>query len=237
MAVLLDQFIETLSQSGLMAAGEVQTLLDGLRAHEKPETGEELAKLLVRRGKLTKFQAQCVYQGKTKGLVFDEYNVVHMRSPGKPYHPKGSGNGYVIRFGDKRVYVAGDTENIPEMAGLGKIDVAFLPMNLPYTVRARCARRRQARFVATRTRRGDRLCPQQRYSFCLHLRCRPTLIEQMTRPPRAQGVKYTSNRQSTVACGTDPGGTMHRPGATWSMQAGKRPTPPGIGRWRYSRLK
>jgi L-ascorbate metabolism protein UlaG (beta-lactamase superfamily) len=51
-----------------------------------------------------------------------------------PYHPKGVGNGYVITFGDKRVYVAGDTENIPEMKTLGRIDVAFLPMNLPYTM-------------------------------------------------------------------------------------------------------
>jgi L-ascorbate metabolism protein UlaG (beta-lactamase superfamily) len=62
------------------------------------------------------------------------YNVVHMRSPGQPFHPKGVGNGYVITFGDKRVYVAGDTENIPEMAKLTNIDVAFLPMNLPYTM-------------------------------------------------------------------------------------------------------
>ena len=62
------------------------------------------------------------------------YNLVHMRSEGKPYHPKGEGNGYVITFGDKRVYVAGDTENIPEMKKLEKIDVAFLPMNLPYTM-------------------------------------------------------------------------------------------------------
>jgi L-ascorbate metabolism protein UlaG (beta-lactamase superfamily) len=62
------------------------------------------------------------------------YNVVHMRSPGMPYHPKGDGNGYVITFGDKRVYVAGDTENIPEMAELKDIDIAFLPMNLPYTM-------------------------------------------------------------------------------------------------------
>ncbi len=53
---------------------------------------------------------------------------------GKPFHPKGDGNGYVITFADKRVYVAGDTENIPEMAGLQKIDVAFLPMNLPFTM-------------------------------------------------------------------------------------------------------
>jgi L-ascorbate metabolism protein UlaG (beta-lactamase superfamily) len=50
------------------------------------------------------------------------------------WHAKGIGNGYVFTFGEKRVYVAGDTENIPEMGNLGKIDIAFLPMNLPYTM-------------------------------------------------------------------------------------------------------
>lgn len=62
------------------------------------------------------------------------YNIVHKRPNGQPYHPKGRGNGYVLTFGNKRVYVAGDTENIPEMKNLGKIDIAFLPMNLPYTM-------------------------------------------------------------------------------------------------------
>jgi L-ascorbate metabolism protein UlaG (beta-lactamase superfamily) len=62
------------------------------------------------------------------------YNLVHMRSEGVPYHPKGIGNGYVITFHDKRVYIAGDTENIPEMKALKNIDCAFLPMNLPYTM-------------------------------------------------------------------------------------------------------
>jgi L-ascorbate metabolism protein UlaG (beta-lactamase superfamily) len=62
------------------------------------------------------------------------YNLVHKRDSGEPFHPKGVGNGYVITFGDKRVYVAGDTENVPEMKGLANIDVAFLPMNLPYTM-------------------------------------------------------------------------------------------------------
>lgn len=62
------------------------------------------------------------------------YNIVHMRSDGHPFHPKGVGNGYVITFGDKRVYVAGDTENIPEIKTLKNIDIAFLPMNLPYTM-------------------------------------------------------------------------------------------------------
>ncbi|MFC1821648.1 MBL fold metallo-hydrolase [Thermodesulfobacteriota bacterium] len=62
------------------------------------------------------------------------YNIVQMRSKGVPYHPKGVGNGYVITLGDKRVYVAGDTENTPEMKILKDIDIAFLPMNLPYTM-------------------------------------------------------------------------------------------------------
>jgi L-ascorbate metabolism protein UlaG (beta-lactamase superfamily) len=62
------------------------------------------------------------------------YNVVNLRENGSPYHPKGVGNGYVLTFGDTRVYVAGDTENTPEMLNLEDIDVAFLPMNLPYTM-------------------------------------------------------------------------------------------------------
>jgi L-ascorbate metabolism protein UlaG (beta-lactamase superfamily) len=62
------------------------------------------------------------------------YNIVHKRGGGQPFHPRGQGNGYVITFGDKRVYVAGDTENTPEMKALKNIDVAFLPMNLPYTM-------------------------------------------------------------------------------------------------------
>lgn len=62
------------------------------------------------------------------------YNLVHMRSPGVPFHARGDGNGYVIGFGGTRVLVAGDTENIPELKALRGIDVAFLPMNLPYTM-------------------------------------------------------------------------------------------------------
>jgi L-ascorbate metabolism protein UlaG (beta-lactamase superfamily) len=62
------------------------------------------------------------------------YNLVHKRKSGEFYHPKGVGNGYVVNFGDERVYIAGDTENTPEMKSLKNIDVAFLPMNLPYTM-------------------------------------------------------------------------------------------------------
>lgn len=62
------------------------------------------------------------------------YNREHMRSPGVPFHPKGEGNGYVLHFGSTRIYVAGDTELVPEMAALKGVDVAFLPVNLPYTM-------------------------------------------------------------------------------------------------------
>ncbi len=62
------------------------------------------------------------------------YNIVHKRPQGIPYHPQGEGNGYILTFADKRVYVAGDTENTPEMKALKNIDIAFLPMNLPYTM-------------------------------------------------------------------------------------------------------
>jgi len=62
------------------------------------------------------------------------YNILHKRDSGEPFHPKGTGNGYVADFGGKRVYVAGDTENTPEMKALRDIGVAFLPMNLPYTM-------------------------------------------------------------------------------------------------------
>jgi L-ascorbate metabolism protein UlaG (beta-lactamase superfamily) len=62
------------------------------------------------------------------------YNRAHTRPDGQPFHPQGVGNGYVITFGDKRVYIAGDTEDIPEMKTIQDIDCAFLPMNLPYTM-------------------------------------------------------------------------------------------------------
>lgn len=64
------------------------------------------------------------------------YNLLHKRDNGQPFHPRGVGNGYILTFGDTRVYVAGDTENTPEMKALTHIECAFLPMNLPYTMTA-----------------------------------------------------------------------------------------------------
>ena len=59
------------------------------------------------------------------------YNLTPAR---KKYHPKGQGNGYVLTIGGKRIYLSGDTEGTPEMLALKDIDVAFLCMNLPYTM-------------------------------------------------------------------------------------------------------
>ncbi len=77
-------------------------------------------------------------------LSFDElgceaipaYNIKHTRSNGNPYHPKGMGVGYVLTFGDFKVLIGGDTEDIPEYTKIARynIDVAFLPMNVPYTM-------------------------------------------------------------------------------------------------------
>jgi len=79
------------------------------------------------------------------------YNVIHKRDNGEPFHPSGRDNGYVITFGDKRVYIAGDTEDIEEMKTLAPVDIAFIPANLPYTMTpemaAAAARKVRARIL------------------------------------------------------------------------------------------
>ncbi len=62
------------------------------------------------------------------------YNEKRGPSAGQFFHVKGRGNGYILTYGGLRVYIAGDTEGIPEMRALKNIDVAFIPMNLPYTM-------------------------------------------------------------------------------------------------------
>jgi L-ascorbate metabolism protein UlaG (beta-lactamase superfamily) len=62
------------------------------------------------------------------------YNLKRGPAPGKLFHDKGRGNGYVLTYGGKRFYFSGDTEGVPEMRALKNIDVAFVCMNLPYTM-------------------------------------------------------------------------------------------------------
>lgn len=84
--------------------------------------------------------AQPISNGETKTWndwtieAIPMYNLKRGPSPGVLYHPKGRGNGYVLTYGGKRFYFSGDTENIPEMRALKDIYVAFVCMNLPYTM-------------------------------------------------------------------------------------------------------
>jgi len=72
--------------------------------------------------------------GNLKLHAIPAYNLVHMRDNGQPFHEKGKCNSYVVEGGGMRIFIGGDTENTPEMKALGDIDIAFLPMNLPYTM-------------------------------------------------------------------------------------------------------
>jgi len=69
-----------------------------------------------------------------KVKTVEAYNVKRFRSPGKPFHPKGFGVGYLITAEGKTVYHAGDTDFIPEMKQLGYVDVALIPSGGTYTM-------------------------------------------------------------------------------------------------------
>jgi L-ascorbate metabolism protein UlaG (beta-lactamase superfamily) len=62
------------------------------------------------------------------------YNVSRQRSPGTPFHPQGTGVGYVVTIDNRTVYHSGDTEPVPEMEGIGPVDVALLPVDAQYTM-------------------------------------------------------------------------------------------------------
>ncbi len=84
--------------------------------------------------------AKAIANGETKTWqdwtieAIPAYNLKRGPSPGKLFHDKGRGNGYVLTYGGKRFYFSGDTEGVPEMRALKNIDVAFVCMNLPYTM-------------------------------------------------------------------------------------------------------
>lgn len=93
------------------------------------------------------------------------YNVTRGPAAGQFFHDKGRGNGYILTLGGKRIYFAGDTECTPEMKALTNIDVAFLPMNLPYTMTpeeaAGCAKEFKPKVVYPYHYRGQGATPEQ----------------------------------------------------------------------------
>jgi len=105
----------------------------------RPDTRVVLPKVVA--GKLSARAAPSVISNGDKLVIapfeieaVPMYNEKRGPDAGKLFHDKGRGNGYVIGIGGRRIYVSGDTECIPEMKALKKIDVAFVCMNLPYTM-------------------------------------------------------------------------------------------------------
>lgn len=109
---------------------------DAIRVVSKPGTEILAAPAVVQ----TVTTAKAIANGETKSWqgwtieAVPAYNLKRGPAPGKLYHDKGRGNGYVLSFGGKRFYFSGDTEGVPEMRALQNIDVAFVCMNLPYTM-------------------------------------------------------------------------------------------------------
>ena len=101
--------------------GENTTLILNQTSRDKIGRGE-----VIRNG-----ETRGLCEGKIKLEAVPAYNT----TPGREnFHPKGNGNGYVLTIDGLRIYIAGDTEDVPEMADLKDIDVAFLPVNQPYTM-------------------------------------------------------------------------------------------------------
>jgi len=71
-----------------------------------------------------------------KALKIDAIPAHNMTEGREKFHPKGRDNGYVLTLANFRIYISGDTEDVPEMRALEGIDLAFVCMNLPYTMTA-----------------------------------------------------------------------------------------------------
>ena len=100
------------------------------------------------RGKFSN-QVKTLYNGNTydnNGFKIEAIPMYNLREEALKFHHKGRGNGYVIEKDGKRVYISGDTEDIPEMRALQNIDVAFVCMNLPYTMTVESAASAVAEF-------------------------------------------------------------------------------------------
>ena len=108
----------------------VPAIIDKLK---KPSTVILAPKAVV----ATVASATVISNGETRTLgdfkveALPMYNTTPER---QQYHPKGRGNGYLLTYGGKRIYISGDTEGIPEMKALRNIDIAFVCMNLPFTM-------------------------------------------------------------------------------------------------------
>ena len=110
--------------------------VDAIKTLSKPGT-----KILISKSCISKIKCGQVLENNMQVIINDiyikavpAYNTVHLRPDNIPYHIKGEGNGYFLVFGDKTVYISGDTEYIDEMRFFMKPDIAFITVMMPFTM-------------------------------------------------------------------------------------------------------
>jgi L-ascorbate metabolism protein UlaG (beta-lactamase superfamily) len=121
-------FVTDIHQDHLDTAAIDKVKKDGTVIVGPPAVAEKLPGIVVLKNGESKDL------GGLTALAVPMYNKKRGPSEGKLFHDKGRGNGYVLTFGDRKVYLSGDTECVDEMKALKDIDVAFVCMNLPYTM-------------------------------------------------------------------------------------------------------
>lgn len=113
-------------------SGEGTRLILNQKSRDMTGKGE-----VIGNGGKTTLPAWTVWPGRNEepeDIVLEAVPAYNTTPGREMFHPKGNGNGYVLTIDGLRIYVAGDTEDVPEMAELEDIDVAFLPVNQPYTM-------------------------------------------------------------------------------------------------------
>jgi L-ascorbate metabolism protein UlaG (beta-lactamase superfamily) len=111
-------------------------LISNAGAHEKMTPELAARAEVIGNGEVTDF----------KGIKIEAIAAYNLTEERKKFHPQGRDNGYVLNVGDTRVYLSADTEDVPEMRALKDIDVAFLCMNLPFTMDIKAAASAVAEF-------------------------------------------------------------------------------------------
>ncbi len=116
---------------------------DHLSVETLQELNTEKAKIMVPQAVADKMppefapQIDVLNNGDSKeryGITVEAIPMYNLREEALQFHTKGQGNGYILNIGGQRLYFSGDTEDIPEMRSLKAIDMAFVCMNLPYTM-------------------------------------------------------------------------------------------------------
>ncbi len=103
---------------------ETTTLIVPQAVHEKLPVLKVKDVVIMNNGDIKNFET----------FSIEAMPMYNLRAEALKYHEKGRGNGYILTLGAERIYISGDTEDIPEMRQLKNIDVAFVCMNLPYTM-------------------------------------------------------------------------------------------------------